>query len=75
MEITDRGWTPGGPRDDQKSAIISPLSEFLEMMIEGKTSRQIADVEKTSIRAIEDRRRQLFLKMGFRTLPKLVTAI
>jgi hypothetical protein len=45
------------------------------MILDGKTNRQIADSEKIGIRAIEDRRRQLFNKMAFRTLPELVTAL
>ena len=61
-------------RDIQRrfATLTAKESEVAEMIIRGKTNREIAGVQQVSVRTIETRRQKTYSKLGAATLPEFV---
>lgn len=71
-ENAKQRWTKHAEIDRKFSSLTDNEAKVAELIVQGKTNRQIAEDHRVSIRTIEARRQKTYNKLGVSTLPELV---
>jgi FixJ family two-component response regulator len=71
-ESTRQKWTKHAELDRRFSSLSDNEAKVADLIVQGKTNRQIAEGHRVSIRTIEARRQKTYSKLGVSSLPELV---
>jgi len=70
-EVISRLWTRSGEVNNQSEQLTERQSEVLQLIVEGRGNKEIADVLHLSVKTIEFHRARIMLKLGVRTVAEL----
>ena len=73
-DVIARLWNRSGEVNDQSEELTDRQKEILQLIVEGRANKEIADVLHLSIKTIEFHRARLMNKLGVHTVAELTKA-
>jgi len=70
-EVVSRLWTRSGEVNNESEQLTERQREILQLIVEGRGNKEIADVLHLSVKTIEFHRARIMLKLGVHTVAEL----
>ena len=70
-EVVARMWNRSGDLSEESEDLTERQREILQLIVEGRASKEIADVIHVSVKTVEFHRARIMAKLGVRTVAEL----
>jgi DNA-binding NarL/FixJ family response regulator len=74
QDVIDNLWSRSGEVNNQREKLTDRQHEILQLIIDGKGNKEMADILHVSVKTVEFHRARLMTKLGVRTAAELTKA-